>query len=153
MPSTGETTQGGRSAPTLRQALSGYVQSRSRALDEARRTLNIGEGDARAMLHIADNPGIRPTQLREYLNITSAGVTALIDRLEDRDVVRRDVDPLDRRVSRITLTIDLEKDPWVSLTRFDTRFDEAVTTMDAADMGRFADSLVVLTRMSVGTAS
>ena len=52
-------------APTLRRALADYTRARSDALSAARRELKIGEGDARALLHIADNPGIRPTQLRE----------------------------------------------------------------------------------------
>jgi hypothetical protein len=123
------------SATTLRQALARYMEARGAALLEARRALKIGEADARALLFIADNPGSRPTQLSEYLGITTAGVTAMIDRLIDRGVVRREVDPDDRRVNRITATIDVSEDPWSSLTRFDNDFDVAVATheLDQAD--------------------
>jgi DNA-binding MarR family transcriptional regulator len=114
------------SPSSLRQALTRYVEARSAALFEARRELKIGEADARALLFIADHPGTRPTQLSEYLGITSAGVTAMIDRLIDRGVVRREVDAKDRRVIRITATIDVAEDPWASLTRFDSAFDSAI---------------------------
>ncbi|MFS0733927.1 MarR family transcriptional regulator [Microbacterium sp. 1P10UB] len=139
--------------PTLRAALLAYGNARARNLGAARRALDIGEGDARAMLHIADHPGIRPSQLREFLDITAAGVTALLDRLERRDVVRRELDESDRRVTRVTLTVDMDETPWVALTRFDTRFDEATAALDASEVSRFAASLDLLTRATVGAPS
>ena len=135
---------------SLRRALTRYMEARSSALIEARRVLNIGEGDARALLFISDTPGTRPTQLRDYLGITSAGVTALIDRLVERGVVRRDVDPDDRRVSRITATIDVAEDPWSSLTRFDIDFDGAVAASDAEFTRQLAEALESLTDTTVG---
>src|SRR5215207_5119981 len=118
---------------SLRQALQRYVDARMAAMIDARRLLNIGEGDARALLFIADNPGVRPTQLRDYLGITSAGVTALVDRLVERSVVRRDVDPDDRRVNRLTMTVALDEDPWRALTQFDDAFDDAVAAAGDLD--------------------
>ena len=140
-----------RSPSPLRQALSRYLDARSTALAEARRALSIGEGDARAVLFIAENPGTRPTKLRDYLGITSAGVTALIDRLVERDIVRRDVDPEDRRVSRITLTVDISADPWSSLTRFDDDFEGAVAAGDLEQTQLLAEFLESLTESTVGT--
>ncbi|TDN91665.1 MarR family transcriptional regulator [Microbacterium sp. BK668] len=134
--------------PGLRRALTDYIRARSTAFSAARRELGIGEGDANALLHIAAHPGIRPTQLREYLGITAAGVTALIDRLVDRGAVRRDIDPGDRRVNRISLTIDLAQEPWVLLTRFDDDFDTALLDADEVETARFAellDSLIAIT--------
>ncbi|WP_345800463.1 MarR family transcriptional regulator [Microbacterium sp. AZCO] len=139
--------------PGLRHALMEYGRARSAAIGAARRELGIGEGDATALLHIADNPGIRPTQLREHLGITAAGITALIDRLVDRGAVRRDVDPSDRRVNRISLTIDLGQEPWVALTRFDDDFDEAVLTADEGEVLRFAELLGSLTSVVVDRAA
>lgn len=140
-----------RSPSPLRQALSRYLDARSTALAEARRALSIGEGDARAVLFIAENPGTRPTKLRDYLGITSAGVTALIDRLVERDIVRRDIDPDDRRVSRITLTVDISADPWSSLTRFDDDFEGAVAAGDLAQTQLLAEFLESLTESTVGS--
>ena len=140
-----------RSPSPLRQALSRYLDARSTALAAARRALSIGEGDARAVLFIAENPGTRPTKLRDYLGITSAGVTALIDRLVERDIVRRDIDPEDRRVSRITLTVDISADPWSSLTRFDDDFEGAVAAGDLAQTQLLAEFLESLTESTVGS--
>ena len=111
-------------------ALRRYVDARNAALIEARRALGVNELDARAILFVAVNPGTRPSNLRDYLGITSAGVTALIDRLVDRGAVRRDVDPDDRRVNRITLIVDLDAEPWDALGRFDRKFDRAVEAGD-----------------------
>lgn len=127
------------------------MDARANALLEARRVLKIGEGDARALLFIADNPGTRPTQLRDYLGITSAGVTALIDRLIERGAVRRDVDADDRRVNRITATVDLAEDPWSSLTQFDESFDSAVAAADVRHTEQLAAILEALTERTVGS--
>ncbi|MFL2000284.1 MarR family transcriptional regulator [Microbacterium sp. A1-JK] len=125
----------------LRRALQKYVDARHAAMIEARRELKIGELDARALLFIADNPGARPTQLRQYLGITSAGVTTLIDRLVEREAVRRDVDPDDRRVNRLTVTVDLGELPWSALQRFDNDFDRAVAAGDREHTAHFARTL------------
>jgi DNA-binding MarR family transcriptional regulator len=129
----------------LAVALQRYLDARSAALIEARRVLRINDLDARALLFIAEFPGTRPGTLREYLGITSAGITTLIDRLVERGAVRRDIDKGDRRVNRITVTVDLDQEPWSALTRFDDALDEAVTASDEEDMAQFADALVALT--------
>jgi hypothetical protein len=138
------------SPSSLRQALTRYVEARSAALLEARRALKIGEADARALLFIADHPGTRPTQLSEYLGITSAGVTAMIDRLIDRGVVQREVDANDRRVIRISAIIDVAEDPWCSLTRFDSDFDSAIAQGDADQTDELAALLHSLMETTLG---
>jgi DNA-binding MarR family transcriptional regulator len=109
----------------LAHALARYTEARTTAMREARKSLGINEMDARALMFIAENPGLKSGELREYLNITSAGVTTLIDRLIDREAVRREPDPSDRRVSRIHLTIDMREEPWNALTRFDDELSAA----------------------------
>ena len=136
----------------LRLSLQRYVDARQAALLLARRELGVNELDARALLYIADNPGTRPTQLREYLGITSAGVTTLVDRLVDRSAVRREVDTVDRRVNRISLTIDLAIAPWSALTKFDEDFDVAVAAGDVMDNSRFADALDALLAATAAAA-
>jgi DNA-binding MarR family transcriptional regulator len=129
----------------LRQALHRYIDARQASIIDARRDLGINELDARAILYIATHTGTRPTALREYLGITSAGVTTLIDRLVQRDAVRRDVDPDDRRVNRLTLTVDLTTPPWSALTRFDARFEALLAERGTGDTARFARLLDQLT--------
>jgi DNA-binding MarR family transcriptional regulator len=134
-----------RNRSALQGALRRYLDARGAALLAARTSLGIGELDARALLYVAENPGTRPTRLREYLGITSAGVTTLIGRLVDRGAVRREIDAHDRRVNRITVTVDLEAEPWSALTRFDTDFDAAIGGQPPAAMDEFAELLDVLT--------
>lgn len=132
-------------ASPLLQALTRYVEARQASLIEGRHKLGVNELDARALLFIAAHPGSRPTSLRDYLGITSAGVTALVDRLEQRGAVRRDVDEGDRRVNRLTVTVDLSAEPWSALTRFDTDFEGALAALGDADAERFASALDALT--------
>ncbi|MBN9155637.1 MAG: MarR family transcriptional regulator [Microbacterium sp.] len=142
----GDPVSAGRRPQTaLQGALRRYLDARGAALLAARTSLGIGELDARALLFIAENPGTRPTRLREYLGVTSAGVTTLIDRLVERGAVRRDVDPEDRRVNRITVTVDLDLEPWSALTRFDTDFDTAIGAHPTGQTEEFASLLDTLT--------
>jgi DNA-binding MarR family transcriptional regulator len=136
------------SRSSLSRALRRYLDARGEALLAARIGLGIGELDARALLFVAENPGTRPTRLREYLGITSAGVTTLIDRLVARGAVRRDVDAVDRRVNRITLTVDMDVEPWSTLTRFDTDFETAVRGRTVDEMDGFAAVLDALVETS-----
>ena len=122
----------------LRTALSRYVQARSTALSEARRELSIGEGDAKALLYISDHPGCRAADIAAHLGITPAGVTALVDRLVERGVVEREYDESERRVIRISCTIDLSEEPWVALSRFDDHFDGIIGSYDVVRTEDFA---------------
>ncbi|MDN3495326.1 MarR family transcriptional regulator [Planococcus sp. APC 4015] len=122
----------------LSRSLRTYLDARSAAIVTARQSLRISETDAKALLYIVANPGTRPTNLRDYLGITSAGVTTLIDRLVERMIVRRDVDATDRRVNRITATIDMAEDPWSALSRFDDDFEVAVLDQNPTTTDEFA---------------
>ena len=130
---------------SLAGALQRYIDARSAALIEARRVLRINELDARALLFVADHPGTRPGTLSDYLGISSAGVTTLVDRLVDRGAIRREVDAEDRRVNRLTLTIDLAHEPWSALTRFDNAFNMAANAGDPDADRRFATALDAFT--------
>jgi DNA-binding MarR family transcriptional regulator len=125
-------------ALSLSAVLRDYVAARTSALTAARRLLGITDMDARALLYIVDNPGVRPSALSDYLGITSGGVSTLVDRLISRGVVRRDVDPTDRRVNRITSTIDISGEPWAALRRFDDDIDLALTANDPITTGELA---------------
>lgn len=138
------------SAPTLATALRAYVEARNSAMMIARRSLNISEMDAKALLFVVDNPGTRATTLRDYLGITGAGATTLIDRLVSRDVVRRDVDEADRRVNRLTATIDIAQEPWCALCQFDEDFKRLSGESDKSVADQFATFLSELTATVVG---
>ena len=137
------------SSVTLAGALRAYVDARDAAMVIARRSLNISETDAKALLFVAGNPGTRPTALRDYLGITGAGVTTLTDRLVNRGVVQREVDAVDRRVNRITATIDIAAAPWSELRRFDDDFEVAIDDADHAQVDELAELLATITTATV----
>jgi len=133
--------QPGHEPSKLHTVLSRYAQARAMALTEARRELKIGEGDAKALLFISDNPGCRAADIASHLGITAAGVTALVDRLVEREVVKREYDEADRRVIHISCTIDLMEEPWVALSRFDHHFDSVLVAYDPGQTDDFATML------------
>ena len=135
----------------LGRALLAYDEARRAATAEARRTLSLNELDAKALIFVAENPGARPSHVRDHLGITSAGVTTLIDRLVQRGAVRRDLDDEDRRVNHITATVDLDYAPWCSLRGFDNAVEAAIAEIDPADADRVAAVLRRLT--AAGTAA
>jgi DNA-binding MarR family transcriptional regulator len=142
-------------APTseLSRALTAYSAARNDALVAARKELRISEVDARALLFVVDNPGVRPTALRDHLGITSAGVTSLVDRLVERGLVRRDSDAEDRRGNHITAIIDLTEEPWSALTAFDRRFESAVHARLGARSDELAALLTRLTEEIAGASA
>ncbi|KQR86973.1 MarR family transcriptional regulator [Microbacterium sp. Leaf179] len=115
----------------LGRALLAYGEARRVAAAAARRELALNELDARALVFVADNPGARPSHVRDHLGITSAGVTTLIDRLVQRGAVRRDLDEDDRRVNHITATVDLDSPPWSALRAFDDGIEAVIAGLDA----------------------
>lgn len=129
----------------LGRALLSYGEARRVAAGEARRELSLNELDARALLFVAENPGARPTHVRDHLGITSAGVTTLIDRLVQRGAVRRDLDDEDRRVNHITAIVDLDTPPWSQLRAFDTAVEEAISALDPDEARRVAKLLAHIT--------
>lgn len=110
----------------LLAALDDYVAARDEAIARARSELNVSELEASALSCIADEPGIRPSNLRGHLGVTAAGVTTLVDRLIGRGLLRRELDAEDRRVNHIYLEIDLDAEPWVALRRFPREVEAAV---------------------------
>lgn len=111
---------------SLIAALDDYVAARDEAIVRARRELGVSELEAAALSYIAEEPGIRPSNLRGRLGVTAAGVTTLVDRLIGRGLLRRELDADDRRVNHIHLEVDLDAEPWVALRRFPREVEAAV---------------------------
>lgn len=141
------------STSKLSRALTAYSAARNDALVAARKELRISEVDARALLFVVDNPGVRPSALRDYLGITSAGVTSLVDRLVERGLARRESDAEDRRGNHITATVDLTTEPWSALTEFDRRFERAVEMSVGPRSDELAALLTRLTEESVAQSA
>ncbi|WP_295791354.1 MarR family winged helix-turn-helix transcriptional regulator [uncultured Microbacterium sp.] len=110
----------------LSSALDDYVSTREASVAQARRDLGVSELEAAALACIAEEPGIRPSNLRTHLGVTAAGVTTLVDRLIGRGLLRRELDADDRRVNHIHLEVDLDAEPWVALRRFPRDVEAAI---------------------------
>jgi DNA-binding MarR family transcriptional regulator len=57
-----------------------------------------------AMLYLIQSGITSPAMLAEQMGISRAVVTGLLDRMEERDLVRREPDPSDRRRLRVVVT-------------------------------------------------
>ncbi|PPF45327.1 MarR family transcriptional regulator [Pseudoclavibacter sp. AY1F1] len=138
-------------ATRLSDALTAFAEARQSSQNEARRSLGIGEMDARALAYLEQNPGARPSALRAHLGLTSAGVSTLCDRLLERGAIHRDTDPTDRRASLLTVTVDLSAEPWNRLSEFDTSLESAVAhEADAETLERLAELLTHALGMTTG---
>jgi DNA-binding MarR family transcriptional regulator len=56
------------------------------------------------MLLIRENPGIRSVDLARTLDVARSGMVRLIDELEQRGLLAREIDPKDRRNQSLALT-------------------------------------------------
>lgn len=74
--------------------------------DELRARTDLDARSYDAMLHVyeAGAAGIRMADLAERVVLSKSGLTALVDKLEDRGLVRRLPDPADRRAIRVMIT-------------------------------------------------
>jgi DNA-binding MarR family transcriptional regulator len=66
--------------------------------------LDLQTYDALLHVHESGEPGIRMTDLARKVVLSKSGLTTLVDRLEERSLLRRIPDSDDRRAIRITLT-------------------------------------------------
>lgn len=77
-----------------------------RRIAEAGLGLTAGEG--RTLVHIARAGDVRQAVLAERMGVEAMTVTGYLDRLEAKQLVRRDADPQDRRAKLVRLTGDGE---------------------------------------------
>ncbi|MER7742906.1 MarR family transcriptional regulator [Streptomyces sp. NPDC096538] len=95
--------------------------------------------DVRALIHLLDaaRSGTRATPgwLGEQLRLNSAGTTALVDRLERLELVRRSRDTVDRR--RVLLEVE-EKATRLGWAFFGPVIDEVMAASDDFDAGELA---------------
>jgi MarR family transcriptional regulator, 2-MHQ and catechol-resistance regulon repressor len=79
--------------------------------EDFRESVGIDARTYDVLLHTynAGEDGVRMTVLAREVVVTKAGLTAMIDRLEDKGLVARTADPHDRRAIRVTLTVEGER--------------------------------------------
>lgn len=75
----------------------------------AAQDFGLTTAEARTLVHVAACDGARQTTLAGRMNIEPMTASKLIDRLEERGLVRREQDPADRRANIVTLTPEGER--------------------------------------------
>lgn len=103
--------------------------------------LGLTSGEGRVLVHIARCGAIRQTNLAERLGIEAMTVSGYLDRLEGKELVRREADPNDRRAKQVSLTADGEEmlrriTPLSAALRAD-----ASAGVDQAEWARFLEIL------------
>ncbi len=75
-------------------------------IDEAleRAGLGLTPGEARALVHAARFDSVHQRALAAEMGIEPMTLVRYLDRLEERGLIRREVDPDDRRANRIRVT-------------------------------------------------
>ena len=112
--------------------------------DRRIRKLGLTRAQWWVLTHLYRGDGVSQTVLAETLEIEKPTLGRLLDRLEAKGWVRREHDPLDRRVWRVHLTKEVE--PALRTMRAiaaDLRRD-ALTGIRATERERFVDTLLAI---------
>jgi DNA-binding MarR family transcriptional regulator len=75
-----------------------------RAFDSAFADLNLNQTQATLLAYVDEFGPVTQTQIADALSMGRAAAGAIIDALDERQLVSREPDPSDRRVWQITLT-------------------------------------------------
>lgn len=79
-----------------------FAQTHQDRLAKEVTALRVTVPQAKVLYHVDDAPTVR--KLAAKLRCDASYVTGLVDRLEEQKLLRRQVDPEDRRVKKLTLT-------------------------------------------------
>ncbi len=94
-------------AETIRQLLNRRDLASARHRSAISRRLGLSESEMLAVAHLAQRGRLTPSALAELLDLSSAGVTALVQRLELAGHVERRRHPTDRRSVELELSAAL----------------------------------------------
>jgi DNA-binding MarR family transcriptional regulator len=100
-PKPGPTVQGRawRSLLETHRELIGFIE------EEFKSNTPIELQQYDVMFHVSEaSDGLRMTDLAKAVVLTKSGLTALVDRMENAELIERRPDPKDRRATRIHLT-------------------------------------------------
>jgi DNA-binding MarR family transcriptional regulator len=108
------------------------------------RRYGLSLAEMRALDYLQVSGGLTPGQLGERLQLTSGAVTALVDRLERRELVERTAHPTDRRSTLLRLTATTERFAMESYDEFKrdvTRAARRLSTEESETARRFLEEL------------
>jgi len=126
-----------RRAVDLLQAFRLYRASEIAMRRRTRDSMSMGENDLLALRYLlkAEREGRRvsPAELARYLGVSTASMTAIIDRLSKSDHVRRQPHPTDRRSIIVVPTVETDEEVRRTLGAMHARMLDAVIDMTPAE--------------------
>jgi DNA-binding MarR family transcriptional regulator len=133
---------------TIRRLLNRRDLAAARHRSAISRRLGLSESEMLAVAHLAQRGRLSPSELAELLDLSSGGVTALVQRLELAGHVERQAHPTDRRSVLLELSTAL-------VERAGQAFNPLVGALDevTAEMTESEQAIVrrFLTRVAIAT--
>ena len=104
--------------------------------------LTPGEADVLTVLLIAEDHTLAPTDLADWLGLTTAGLTARLNALEERSLIERRLHPTDGRRRTVHFTPEgLDRAETVMRLKDDVVAEHVVTTLGDEDAARLVGLL------------
>lgn len=108
----------------------------------------LTEAQTELLRHVRRNPGTSVTDAAAALGLAANTVSTLVGRLVELGLMRREADPGDRRVARLTLTADALATVRAWRDRRGALVAVALGELDAADRAAIATALPALERLA-----
>lgn len=135
-----------RRATSVLEALRLYQAAEAAMRRRTRESMSMGENELLVVRHLlrAQRRGlqVKPVDLTRYLGISSASTTALLDRLEKSDYIRRVPHPTDRRSVFIEPTERADEEVRATLTLMHERMHAVADGMSPEASAAVVDFLM-----------
>ncbi len=112
--------------------------------DRRVRALGLTRSQWWVLTHLFRQDGITQSDLAEILDIEKATLGRLLDRMEAKDMVRRQTDDNDRRAKRVYLTAEVESSVQTMRTIAAEMRRDALFGLSRSDREQFVDSLITV---------
>ena len=89
--------------------------------------LKLSAGDIRALMNIVRFDGVRQCEIAKTMNVEPMTISAYLDRLEKNNLVRRQLDPTDRRARIICVSDEAREVLDRVLPMLNSVYDEAMS--------------------------
>ncbi|MFB8145253.1 MarR family winged helix-turn-helix transcriptional regulator [Microbacterium sp. NPDC056003] len=134
-----------RRAIELLQAFRLYRAAEVAMRRRTRDSMAMGENDLLTLRYLLkaqrEDRVVSPAELARYLAVSTASVTAIIDRLEKSDHVRRGPHPSDQRRIVVTPTVETDEEVRRTLGAMHSRMLEAVIDLSPEETRIVIDTL------------
>jgi DNA-binding MarR family transcriptional regulator len=140
---------------TIRQLLNRRDLASARHRAAISRRLGLTDSEMLAVAHLAQRGRLTPSELGELLDLSSGGVTALVQRLELPGHVERSRHPTDRRSVQIELSPAFVKRAGEAFNPLVAELDELTTELsetERATIRRFLSRVALATEQHAALA-